>query len=92
MFVQVLSCILLLAMVLFGNIAHFRAMDILAQYGIRVKYFANLSDFLCMHKTYRLLARQNDWPLWPIYGIFVGIGGAIVGIILLILNFLFQMY
>jgi hypothetical protein len=90
MLTQVFICILA-AVILFGNIAHFRAMAILAQYGIRVRYYASLSDLLYMHRTYMTLARQNGLPSWPIYGIYVGITGIIVGGILIILNFLFHL-
>ncbi len=87
----VLICIVIFAMLLLGNMAHFRAMRILARYGVRGRYFAMLSNVLYMHKTYRLLARQNGWPLWPIYGTFVGFAGVTAGGILIILNALFHL-
>lgn len=87
-----LICIVIFAMLLFGNMAHFRAMGILARYGIRVRYFSMLGDLLHMHKTYRLLAQQNGWPRWPIYGTFVGFAGVLVGGILIILNALFHLH
>lgn len=57
---------------IFGTIVHFWILHRLENAGVRVKYFANVSDGLRAYKIYRDLAREQQWPLWPSYAVFSG--------------------
>ena len=64
-----LICLSLTAL-LVGTVVHFWILARLEEAGVRVKYFANVSDSLRAYHTYRQLAPIRRWPLWPSYAVF----------------------
>jgi hypothetical protein len=79
-----LICVSFLALVL-GTVAHFRILCQLESAGVRVKYFANIWDNLRAYKTYRDLAVDRRWPMWPSYAVFA----VYVGVLLAGVSFFF---
>jgi hypothetical protein len=67
-----------LSAVLFGTVVHFWILARLESAGVRVKYFANVGDSLRAYETYRHLARDLEWPLWPAYAVFAGYAGVLL--------------
>lgn len=73
----VLSC-LAIAAILFGTVVHFWILARLENAGVRVKYFANIADNVRAYTTYRNLARDQGWPLWPSYAVYAGFLGVLL--------------
>jgi len=77
-----LICLSFLAL-LVGTAVHFWILARLESAGVRVKYFATVGDNLRAYKTYRDLARNQRWPLWPAYAVFaVYVGVLLAGLAL----------
>jgi hypothetical protein len=54
-----------------ANCCYFVAAGRIMKKGVRVKFLAMPKDSLRVLKQYRDLASENDWSLWPVYGVWV---------------------
>ena len=62
--------------IMIGTVLHFWILAKLESAGIKVKYFATVTDNFRAYKTYRSLASQKAWATWPPYmTVIAGYGG-----------------
>jgi hypothetical protein len=70
--------ILCLGLVVSGIGAHFWILAKLEEGGFVVEYFATATENWRAYITYRRVASERRWPLWPFYlviGAYVGLAG-----------------